>query len=205
MSEGREIMAVTPVNPLKIYKVLGSFSEKKHLKSIELEDEYYVKCVHLGSDGSIKVGIVLDPDKKKFLKENFSESVQEESIQVSLGDLPKEPKNSVADESVVSEPEDVPVEGLPEEEDRDTGDIPSFDGLVEFSENALIVHKDTFFDELHVFSEFKHAFSNIYYLNPACCGKAFTVVNSRKEILCSYCGRTYPATGWCKPKPSITF
>jgi len=188
MVEKKEVMAVVTTNPLNIYKVLGSFSEKKHTKTIELEDEYYVKCVHLGSDGSIKVGIVIDPEKRDYLKTHLDDGFESESVQTGLDDLDSVDTNT-------------PMEGSQEK----SSIRKLWESWVRFEGNTIVVDRIEFFDELHVFTDFKHAFSNVYYLNPSCCESAYMIINTRKEVLCSCCGKTYPSTGWCKPKPSITF
>lgn len=77
--------------------------------------------------------------------------------------------------------------------------------LLSDSENKLYI-PERFFDEIHVYGEFKHLYSNLYRLQPICCEGAFLVFNSKENLLiCSSCSAKYPNTIPVKPKPSITF
>ena len=216
-----ERIVESPIDQRKIFRILGSFGDKKHHKTIELEDKYLVKCVCIGSNGTCKVGVLYDFEKKRYLKVLTGEPVsneapepeeEKEEDQVTLDELTNLPAviDNVADtQEVVSPNEDSPEEEKEEEEipelniDLDAARL-KYPGVFYNDSEKVLIAEDSFFDELHCYAEFKHEFSHIYGIRTSCCDDGHLVVD-KNSLVCSSCGTITPNSGWVKPKPSITF
>lgn len=175
--EGSTVMAKERVLPEQNFKILGSFKSSKHLPTIQLEDDYFVKCVHVGSGGSIRVGMVFSELKKKILKSIVGESSEDlEASQVALGE-----------ENGLVIPED--MQGIVKK--------------ITYSEGSLNC-PDRFFDELHVYLDFKHSHSCFYGVTLGCCASGYLLLEGG-AMRCSSCGKVFSISSWVKPKASINF
>lgn len=178
-----ERIVESPIDQRKIFRILGSFGDKKHHKTIELEDKYLVKCVCIGSNGTCKVGVLYDFEKKRYLKVLTGEPVSNEAPE------PEEEKDE----------EEIPELNL----DLDAARL-KYPGVFYNDSEKVLIAEDSFFDELHCYAEFKHEFSHIYGIRTSCCDDGHLVVD-KNSLVCSSCGTITPNSGWVKPKPSITF
>jgi len=206
-----ERVVESPIDQRKIFRILGSFGDKKHLKTIELEDNFLVKCVCIGSNGTCKVGVLYDFEKKRYLKVLIGEPVNNEAPeedevkdedQVTLEELSNVP-------AVIDNVPDEPTEAPEEEEVPDlTIDLEAarlkYPGVFFNDTEKVLIAEDDFFDELHCYAEFKHEFSHLYHLRTSCCENGHLVVD-KNRLVCSACGVVTPNSGWVKPKPNIIF
>lgn len=175
--EGSVVMANEKVKPEQNFKILGSFKSSKHLPTIQLEDDYFVKCVHVGSGGSIRVGMVSSEIKKKILKELVGDASDDlEASQVALGE-----ENGIT---------------IPEE-------LQAVVKKMSYSDGSLNC-PDRFFDELHVYLDFKHSHSCFYGAKLGCCDNGYLLME-HGQLKCSSCHNVFSISGWVKPKASINF
>lgn len=223
VEEGQVVMAKTD-NSSRLYRFLGSFGNKSHSKDIVQGEEYYVKCVNL-SGSNLKIGMIFNETKKAFLKQLMGDIPEPEEedpeapgpvVQTTVGDLAdssgdgKEEtegkEGQKPEEKEVSE-DSTPIKEKGKEERKDVmslENLPAIYGEVHF-ENGIIEAPELFFDELHFYGDFKHKFSHLFAIHPACCGENAHYLIFEKHLRCSVCSKELPNTGWVKPKPSITF
>ena len=190
--EGKVVMATEKVDPNKNFTILGSFKSGKHLSTIELEDEYYVECVQVGAGGSIKVGMVTNEAKKILLKRITKDDFTEEPEQTVIGD--GEPEVDPKKEKPKGDAE-FPV--VPD-------DIAAVVKKVSYVDGSLNC-PDRFFDEVHVYADFKHQFSSYFGVKLACCSGGYLIIDSDKAMKCASCGKIFSISSWVKPKASINF
>lgn len=227
VEEGQVIMAKTD-NSSRLYRFLGSFGNKSRSNDIVQGDEFYVKCVNL-SGSNLKIGMIFNETKKAFLKQLMGDIPEPEEedieapgvvIQTTVADItaPKEDGKVETEGKEVEKPEEKPEEKeVPADSTPIKGDgkvegkavlllenLPAIYGEVHF-EGGIIEAPELFFDELHLYGDFKHKFSHLFTIHPSCCGENAHYLIYDKRLRCSVCSKELPNTGWVKPKPSITF
>jgi len=72
-------------------------------------------------------------------------------------------------------------------------------------DNKILTAPNSFFDEIHAYRDFKFAYAEFMYIKLCCTRSGHLIIDDRKRLMCSKCGKTFPNTGTFKPKTAIQF